>query len=148
MSARARRAASTSPDHSTAVANGVSGSSFSGASPRRSPATYAVDTAIRCAVAIQSKLAEHRRMHGFAPQVRVGVHATSATKAGGAYRGKGVHEAARIGSAAEAGEILASRSTLEAIAGRFAASPPRTVQLKGISQPVEVVAIDWRSAAT
>ena len=104
--------------------------------------------AIRCAVAIQSKLAEHRRMHGFAPQVRVGVHATSATKAGGAYRGKGVHEAARIGSAAEAGEILASRSTLEAIAGRFAASPPRTVQLKGISQPVEVVAIDWRSAAT
>jgi class 3 adenylate cyclase len=102
--------------------------------------------AVSCAVAIQSQLAEHRRMHGFAPQVRVGVHATSASKAGGAYRGKGVHEAARIGSAAEAGEILASRATLEATAGRFAASSPRAVTLKGIANPVEVVAIDWRSA--
>ena len=101
--------------------------------------------AVSCAVAIQTKLAEHRRMHGFAPQVRVGVHATSASKAGGSYRGKGVHEAARIGSAAEAGEILASRGTLDAVPGRFAASAPRAVQLKGISEPVEVVAIDWRS---
>lgn len=101
--------------------------------------------AIRCAVAIQSTLAEHRRMHGFAPQVRVGVHATAASRSGGAYRGKGVHEAARIGAAAEAGEILASRTTLEAIPNRFSASPPREVSLKGISTPVEVVAIDWRS---
>jgi class 3 adenylate cyclase len=103
--------------------------------------------AISCAVAIQSTLAEHRRMHGFAPQVRVGVHATSASRSGGAYRGKGVHEAARIGAAAEAGEILASRATLEASPSRFSASPPREVSLKGISQPVEVVAIDWRSAS-
>jgi len=102
--------------------------------------------AISCAVAIQSKLAEHRRMHGFAPQVRVGVHAAPASKSGGAYRGKGVHEAARIGSAAEAGEILASRATLEGIASRFAISAPRSVTLKGISNPVEVVAIDWRAS--
>jgi len=102
--------------------------------------------AISCAVAIQSTLAEHRRMHGFAPQVRVGVHATSARKSAGTYRGKGVHEAARIGSAAEAGEILASRATLEAIPGRFSASPPHAMNLKGISLPVEVVAIYWRSA--
>ena len=102
--------------------------------------------AISCAVAIQSTLARHRRRHGFAPQVRIGVHAASASRSGAAYRGKGVHEAARIGSAAEAGEILASRTTWAAIAGRFPASPPRTVQLKGISNPVEVVAIDWRSS--
>ena len=100
--------------------------------------------AISCAVAIQSRLADHRHMHGFAPQVRVGVHAESASKSGGAYRGKGVHEAARIGSAAEAGEILVSSTTLEAIPGRFPASTPRTMQLKGISNLVEVVAIDWR----
>jgi class 3 adenylate cyclase len=102
--------------------------------------------AIGCAVAIQSKLAEYRRMHGFAPQVRVGVHATPASRSGGSYRGKGVHEAARIGSAAEAGEILVSRATLDAIPGRFAASPPRTLTLKGIANPVEVVAVDWRTA--
>ena len=101
--------------------------------------------ALSCAVAIQSTLAGHRRRHGFAPQVRIGVHAAPASRSGAAYRGKGVHEAARIGSAAEAGEILASRSTLDAVPSRFLASPPRAVSLKGISNPVEVVAIDWRS---
>jgi len=104
------------------------------------------EDAISCAIAIQVTLAEHRRKHGFAPQVREGVHMTSASRSGGSYRGKGVHEAARIGSAAEAGEILASRATIEASPRPVSASPPRPVTLKGISKPVEVVAIDWRSA--
>ena len=102
--------------------------------------------AIHCAVAIQRTLADHRRIHGFAPQVRIGVHAALASRSGGAYRGKGVHEAARIAAAAEAGEILASRASLEMLAGQFSASPPRAITLRGISQPVEVVTIDWRSA--
>ena len=105
------------------------------------------DAALGCAVAIQRSLVDHRRKHGFAPHVRVGIHATAASRSAGSYRGKGVHEAARIGSAAEGGEILASRSTLEATAGRFPASAPRTVQLKGISRPVEVVAIDWEAGS-
>ena len=102
--------------------------------------------AISCAIAIQSTLAGHRRRHGFAPQVRIGVHAAPASRSGAAYRGKGVHEAARIGSVAEAGEILTSRATLDGIADRFSASQPRVVSLKGISNPVAVVAIDWRSS--
>jgi class 3 adenylate cyclase len=101
--------------------------------------------AIGCAVAIQSSLAEHRRAHGFAPQVRIGVHATPASRSAGTYRGKGVHVAARIGAVAEAGEILASLSSAEATQSRFTLSPPRTVTLKGISKPVDVVAIDWRT---
>jgi class 3 adenylate cyclase len=104
--------------------------------------------AIGCAVAIQATLADHRRTHGFAPQIRAGVHATAASRSGGGYRGKGVHEAARIGAAAEAGEILASQATVEAVPRRYLASPPRSVSLKGISQPVEVVSIDWRSAGS
>ncbi len=102
--------------------------------------------AIHCAVAIQGTLADHRRIHGFAPQVRIGVHAAVASRSGGAYRGKGVHEAARIAAAAEAGEILASRASLETLPSQFSASPPRAMRLRGISQPVEVVTIDWRSA--
>ena len=35
--------------------------------------------AASCAVAIQRLLAEHRRLHGFAPQVRIGMHAAEAT---------------------------------------------------------------------
>ena len=51
--------------------------------------------AIHCAVAIQRALAEHRRDHGFAPDVRIGLHAAGATRSGGAYRGKGGNRAAR-----------------------------------------------------
>src|SRR5207249_2110935 len=37
------------------------------------------EAALACAVAIQRGLAEHRVQHGFAPQVRIGLHATEAT---------------------------------------------------------------------
>lgn len=100
------------------------------------------DEAAACAVAIQRKLAEHRKLHGFAPQVRIGIHATGAAQVGNEFRGKGVHEAARIGALAEGGEIVASRAT---IGGNSAmkVSESRTVTLKGISEPIEVVTIDW-----
>src|SRR6266536_6597216 len=66
--------------------------------------------AIECGVAIQRTLLDHRRRQGFAPQVRIVIHAAPAQKHDGAYR---VHAAARIAALAEAGEILASRDTIE-----------------------------------
>jgi class 3 adenylate cyclase len=104
--------------------------------------------AIECAVAIQRTLAEHRRAHGFAPSVRIGVHATEATRLARAFKGKGVHEAARIASSAEGGEILASADTVSSSGRSFTVSDAREVRLKGISDPVEVVAIDWREGAS
>ena len=98
------------------------------------------DAAVDCAVAIQRTLVEHRRDHGFAPQVRIGLHASAATQAEGNFHGKGVHEAARIAALAEGGQILASRET----AGDRASSEPRSVVLKGIAQPMDVVSIEWR----
>jgi class 3 adenylate cyclase len=100
------------------------------------------DSALACAVAIQRTLGEHREKHGFAPQVRIGVHASDATQVGKNFRGKGVHEAARIAALADGGEILASAST--AAGTRYPLSEPRSVTLKGISEPMEVVLIDWR----
>jgi class 3 adenylate cyclase len=99
------------------------------------------EAAIACAVAIQRTLAEHRQKHGFAPQVRIGVHASDATQVGRNFTGKGVHEAARIAALARGGEILASRQTA---AGNYTVSAPRLVNLKGISEPVEVVSVEWR----
>ncbi len=99
--------------------------------------------AIHCAVAIQRALAEHRRDHGFAPDVRIGLHAAGATQRGSDYSGKGVNQAARIGSHAEAGEILVSKNTLSDVNGEFSASAPRSISLKGIADPVEVVSVDW-----
>jgi adenylate cyclase len=100
------------------------------------------DAAIACAIAIQRRLADHRRQHGFAPQVRVGVHASGAARVGGDFRGKGVHEAARIAALAEGGEIVASRTTVGS-SSRFRVSEARTVTLRGLSEPVDVVTIDW-----
>ena len=49
---------------------------------------------------------EHRRTQGFAPQVRIGVHASDATQVGRQFKGKGVHEAARISALAEGGQVF------------------------------------------
>jgi len=99
-------------------------------------------SAVASAVEIQRRLVEHRRAHGFAPQVRMGIHATAAMRDGGDYTGLGVHTAARIGSLAGPNEILASVETAaEAPDERM--SDARTVQLKGIAEPVDVVAIEW-----
>lgn len=100
--------------------------------------------AMDCAVGIQRALAEHRRTHGFAPQVRIGLHASQAVKESGKYKGKGVHEAARVGGLAEAGEIVVSSETVAGGPKRYALSNPRTITLKGISQPVTVYSLDWR----
>ena len=99
------------------------------------------EAALACAVAIQRTLADHRQAHGFAPQVRIGVHASDATQVGRDFKGKGVHEAARIAALAAGSEILASKQTATP---RFPASEPRSVSLKGISEPMEVVSVQWR----
>ena len=100
-------------------------------------------SALRCAAEIQRKLAAHRRDHGFAPRVRIGLHAAEATRVSGNYEGAGVHLAARIGALADGGEIVASAETIDGLQG-VAVRDPRDVSLKGFASPVPVVSIDWR----
>jgi class 3 adenylate cyclase len=100
--------------------------------------------ALTAAVEIQRALASHRREHGFAPQVRIGLHLAEATAQDGDYRGRGVHEAARIGALAEGGEILASEATVQAAGPPWEGEDARDVPLKGISQPVRVASVRWR----
>jgi class 3 adenylate cyclase len=102
-------------------------------------------SAVDCAVATQRTLTQHRGDHGFAPQVRIGLHTAAATRRGDDYSGKGVHQAARIGALAEGGEILASRDVVDAGAPTVHVSAPRDVTLKGISEPMSVVAVEWRA---
>ncbi len=99
--------------------------------------------AAECAVAVQRALDEHRRTAGFAPQVRIGFHQGKARRRGSDYFGRGVNIAARIGAEGEAGEILASSETLAACGDGYHTSEPRAVRLKGISEPVEIVSVDW-----
>jgi class 3 adenylate cyclase len=99
------------------------------------------EQAVAAAIAIQRRLQEHRQQHGFAPQVRIGLHAADANVVGANYRGKGVHEASRIAGLAKGGEIIASVAT---VGDAFPASTPRSEELKGFTEPVEVVTVDWR----
>ena len=101
------------------------------------------DDALCCAQDIQRRLERHRREAGFAPQVRVGVHVDDALRVEDGYRGHGVHVAARIGAQAAGGEILVSRPTLEAAESHFAAGEPRSVNLKGVDQPVTLAPLLW-----
>ena len=58
------------------------------------------------------------------------------------FTGKGVHEASLIGGLAEGGQIVASAET--AAGGQFPTRDARTVTVKGISDPIEVVTVDWQ----
>jgi class 3 adenylate cyclase len=101
--------------------------------------------AIDAGVEVQRRLSRHRRDHGFAPWVRIGIHTAEAIHEAGNYRGGGVHVAARVGAAATREEVLVSAATIDAAKQvRFALADTRPVQLKGVKEPVEVRAVDWR----
>jgi class 3 adenylate cyclase len=102
------------------------------------------DDAIGAAIAMQRRLAEQREAQAFAPAVRIGIHQAQANRVGLDYAGIGVNQAARIGAAAEGGEILVSATSLATARSGVAESARRSVTLKGISEPVEVASVTWR----
>jgi class 3 adenylate cyclase len=96
--------------------------------------------AVAAAIEIQRALAEQ----GIAPEVRIGLHTASASASDGDYSGLGVNAAQRVSAVAAAGEIVATKESLESVDVRYA--DPRVVDdLKGLEgTPFEVVSIDWR----
>jgi len=101
------------------------------------------DDAVGCAAAIQRALARHRAEHGFAPSVRIGLHAGEATAREGDYFGSAVTRAARISAAAGAGEVLASADLIESCQRSVPVTGERTLELKGIAEPVVAVLVTW-----
>lgn len=99
------------------------------------------EDAIGAAATVQRAAAEHLPF-----DVRIGVHTAEGTHVGENYRGKGVHTAARIGALASGGEILASAASVRGLA-ELCTGPVRSERLKGLADPVEVVAVDWRRRA-
>jgi len=94
------------------------------------------DRAIACAVAIRRTMRDHRREHGFAPGLRIGLHASAASRTGASYTGRGVHITARIAALAGPDEILASEDVLAVTGSDIAHGPSRTEKLKGIRDPI------------
>jgi len=101
------------------------------------------DDGIACAVAIQRALARHRADHGFAPTIRIGLHAGEATARDDDYFGSAVTRAARISAAAGAGEVLVSAEMLASCERTAPVAGERTLQLKGIAEPMTAAFIAW-----
>jgi class 3 adenylate cyclase len=101
------------------------------------------DDGIACAAAIQRAFARHRAEHGFAPGIRIGLHAGEATAREGDYFGSSVTRAARISAAAGAGEVLASADLVAGCRREVPRSGERTLELKGIAEPVVAVLVAW-----
>ncbi|WP_166804917.1 adenylate/guanylate cyclase domain-containing protein [Cryobacterium sp. Sr8] len=102
------------------------------------------DRAIEAMIALQRRLAQQRDTQGFAPSIRVGIHAAEATRVASDYSGTGVNIAARIAAAASGSEILVSETSLSGSRRSFGETGRRSLELKGISGPTSVVSIDWR----
>jgi class 3 adenylate cyclase len=102
------------------------------------------DQAVECAIAVQRRLREHRKQHGFAPWVRIGIHSAEATHVDDNYFGQGVHVAARVSALAGRDEIVVSAETVADLAqGRWAISEPRQAKVKGVAEPVTVHLVEW-----
>jgi class 3 adenylate cyclase len=76
--------------------------------------------------------------------VRIGVHQAEANRSGLDYLGSGVNVAARVTREASGGEVLVSHATIDAARGRHRTTNTRTVQLRGVAEPVEVTSAEWR----
>lgn len=75
-------------------------------------------------------------------EIRVGLHSGEVELAASDVRGIAVHAAARVMSAAGAGEVLLSRTTRDLATGSGLAFVSRgTPELKGISEPLELFAV-------
>jgi SARP family transcriptional regulator, regulator of embCAB operon len=97
--------------------------------------------AVECAVTLQQRLAAHRVEHGFAPSLRVGLHADHAVLTRGKYAGRGVHLAARVAGIAGPGEIVITSST--AALADVVLEQRRNTTLKGLAGVVEVGFLAW-----
>jgi class 3 adenylate cyclase len=98
------------------------------------------EDAIAAAVAVQRAVDQE-----FEFDVRIGVHRDGALQTKENYHGKGVHAAARIGAAAEGREILASHDTVRELPNVEIESP-RSLELKGFKEPVDVCSVRWQQA--
>ncbi len=101
------------------------------------------NSAVTCAIDIQRRLHEQRVEQGFAPEIRIGLHAGEATAVGSSLAGENVHKTARICSNAGPGLILATSEFLHTLNPMVESINERDISLKGFSELVSVAEVTW-----
>ncbi len=109
------------------------------------------DDAVRGVMALHGQLARANAERGAQHQlqVRVGLHWGPVLTDGTAVSGDAVNLCARVAASADPGEIRLTRRTFQELerAHRLCCRGLGAVQLKGVTQPVDVLALDWRDRA-
>ena len=100
--------------------------------------------AVRSAVDIQRALENQRDSSGFAPRVRIGVHAGEVITEGTDVIGGVINLAARVTSEAQPDEVLVTESVAERLGDQFPVEDRGLRHLKGVTQPRHLLAVDWR----
>jgi len=101
--------------------------------------------AINCAVAMQQGADLDNRRHDHRIEIRVGISGGEATHEEDDYFGDPVVEAARLCATCSGGEIRAAL-VVQLTAGRrsrHTCRPLGPIALKGLSEPLETVAVEW-----
>jgi len=99
--------------------------------------------AVRAGIEIQRRLEQQRQQTGFAPAVRVGIHAGDVVEDEGDIFGTVVNVAARVMSEAKPGEILTTEAVADRLDDRFELEDGGLRTLKGLSRPWHVLSVPW-----
>jgi class 3 adenylate cyclase len=103
-------------------------------------------SALRCAVSLQRAFVDYSATHPEPLRVRIGLHVGQPLREGDRFFGRSVNLAARVAAQANGEEIAVSRELAARVAepapARYGAS--RTIELKGITEPQEILWVDWR----
>ena len=104
--------------------------------------------ALRCAVGMQERVAEHN--HGAANplEIRVGLHAGEPVSDGSDIHGTSVVLARRLCDRAAGGQILTSQLVADLVGSRggFHFQRLGRTALKGVAEPIATVAVQWGAA--
>lgn len=100
--------------------------------------------AAACAVDIQRRIQSQRQEMGFAPAVRIGIHAGTALEERGDVLGSTVNLASRVTSAAQPREILVTEAVADRLDGRFELHDEGLRDLKGLDRTAHVLSLAWR----
>lgn len=103
--------------------------------------------ALRCAAALQRRFADFLADQGSERvRVRIGLHTGDVEAQDGDFVGRAVTLAARVADSAMGGEVLVSSLVRELAGsnGDFAFDEGRQVDLKGLTGPHVVYALDWK----
>jgi predicted ATPase/class 3 adenylate cyclase len=100
---------------------------------------------VHCAIAIQQALAAHNRENQEPIRVRIGLHTGEALRDADKFFGRTVILASRIAARARGAEILVSAALRQRVesSGDLRFGAVRKVELKGISEPQELVEVCW-----